>query len=279
MWKPSPSDFEALVSKPDEALDIARIALALAMDAYPGLDAGTYLAWLDTTAEAIADAADLRMPLPERLAMLDRQLFEVEGFRGNRDDYFDPRNSFLNDVIERRTGIPITLSVVYLEVGWRLGLPLVPVSFPAHFLVASTGSRRVFIDPFNRGARVPPAELVVRLAPITGSVEQARQSLPKATAPASRRAVAMRILRNLKGIYERQGDLERLLVVSNRMVALDPEDATARRERGHVLARLECYRAACHDYLHYLRLAPFAGDAADIRERVDRLRPIATRLN
>ena len=79
------------------------------------------------------------MPLPDRLAMLDRHLFEIEGFSGNRDDYFDPRNSFLNDVIERRTGIPITLSVVYLEVGWRLGLPLVPVSFPAHFLVASTG--------------------------------------------------------------------------------------------------------------------------------------------
>ena len=97
MRKPLPSDFEALVSKPDEALDIARIALVLATDAYPDLDAGVYLAWLDATAEAIADAADLRMPLSERLAMLDRQLFEVEGFRGNRGSYHDPRNSFLNE--------------------------------------------------------------------------------------------------------------------------------------------------------------------------------------
>lgn len=277
--KPLPSDFETLVSKPDEALDVARIALALAVDAYPGLDTGVYLAWLDTTAEAVADAADLGMPLPERLAMLDRQLFEVEGFRGNRDDYFDPRNSYLNEVIERRTGIPITLSIVYLEVGWRLGLPLVPVSFPAHFLVASTGSGRVFIDPFNRGARVPAVELVARLAPITGSVEQARRSLSRAIAPASRREVAMRILRNLKGIYDRRSDLDRQLAVSNRMVALDPKDAPARRERGHVLARLECYQAAYRDYLHYLRLAPSARDAAEVRERIDRLRPIATRLN
>lgn len=279
MPKPSIPSFEALVSKPDEALDIARIALSLATDAYPDLDPGVYLAWLDSTAEAIADAADRRMPLPERLAMLDRQLFEVEGFRGNQDDYFDPRNSFLNDVIERRTGLPITLSVVYLEVGWRLGLPLVPVSFPAHFLVASTGAGRVFIDPFNRGARVVPAELVARLAPMAGGTAQARQILSRVTVPASRREVAIRILRNLRQIYAKRQDLDQLLVVSNRMVALDPGDATVLRERGHVLARLECFQAAYHDYQHYLRLAPLAADAADIQARIDRLRPIATRLN
>ena len=275
---PTPS-FEALVSRPDEALDIASIALALANDAYPNLDPDVYMSWLDATAEAIADAADLMMPLPERLAMLDHQLFVVEGFSGNRDDYFDPRNSFLNDVIERRTGIPITLSVVYLEVGWRLGLPLVPVSFPAHFLVASTGSRRVFIDPFDRGARVAPADLVLRLAPIAGGREQARRFLPRATAPASRREVAMRILRNLRQIYADRQDLDRLLVVSNRMVALDPNDAAVFRERGHVLARLECYQAAWHDYRHYLRMAPFAEDTAEIQACVEQLRPVATRLN
>ena len=279
MPEPLLPDFEALVSRPDETLDIARIALALALDEYPDLDVGRYLAWLDATAEAIADAADLAMPLPERLAMLDRQLFEVEGFRGNGDDYFDPRNSYLNDVIDRRTGIPITLSVVYLEVGRRLGLPLVPVSFPAHFLVATTGSRRVFIDPYNRGARVAPAELVARLVSIVGSADHARQYLPSLTRAASRREVAMRMLRNLKGVHDRRNDLARLLVVGNRMVALDPKDAAALRDRGHVLARLECFQAAYHDYLHYLRLAPSARDAAAIRERIDRLRPIATRLN
>ena len=279
MSKQATRSFEALVTRPDEGLDLAGIALALAADAYPGLDPGVYLAWLDATADAIADAADLAMPLPQRLAMLDRQLFEVEGFGGNRDDYFDLRNSFLNDVIERRTGIPITLSVVYLEVGWRLGLPLVPVSFPAHFLVASTGPRRVFIDPFNRGARLAPAELVARLAPMAGGGARARRVLPQATAPASRREVAMRILRNLRHIYAGRQDYERMLVVSNRAVALDPNDAAALRERGHVLARLECYGAAWHDYRHYLRLAPFAEDAADIQARVERLRPLATRLN
>lgn len=279
MSDPTTSNFEALVSRPDEALDVARIALALAVDTYPGLDAGVYLEWLDATAEAIADAADRRMPLPDRLELLDRQLFDVEGFKGNQDDYFDPRNSFLNDVIERRIGIPITLSVVYLEVGWRLGLPLVPVSFPAHFLVASTGARRVFIDPFNRGARVAPAELVERLAPMAGGTAQARQILPRVTVPASRREVTMRILRNLRQIYSRRQDFDRLLVVCNRMVALDPKDAAALRERGHVLARLECFQAAYHDYQHYLRLAPLAADAAGVQKRVDELRPIATRLN
>ena len=279
MSTPQGPSFEALVSRPDEALDIARVALALANDAYPDLDPSVYLSWLDATADSIAAAADLGMPLPERLAMLDRQIFDVEGFSGNRDDYFDPRNSFLNDVIERRTGIPITLSVVYLEVGWRLGLPLVPVSFPAHFLVATTGTRRVFIDPFDRGARIASEDLVTRLAPIAGGREPARRLLPRAIAPASRREVAMRILRNLKHIYAGRQDLDRLLVVSNRMVVLDPNDAAALRERGHVLARLECYQAAWHDYRHYLRLAPFAEDAPDIQARIERLRPVATRLN
>ena len=277
--EPMISNFESLVSGPDETLDIARIALALAADAYPDLDPDVYLAWLDATAEAIAGAADRRMPLPDRLGMLDRQLFEVEGFRGNEDHYSDPRNSFLNDVIDRRTGIPITLSVVYLEVGWRLGLPLVPVSFPAHFLVASTGARRVFIDPFNRGARVAPDELVARLAPMAGGTEPARQILPRVTVPAPRREVAMRILRNLLHTYSQRQELERLLVVCNRMVALDPKDATALRERGHVLARLECFRAAFHDYQHYLRLVPHAEDAAEVQARIDELRPVATRLN
>lgn len=279
MSKPSIPSFETLVSRPDEGLDVARIALSLATDAYPDLDPGVYLAWLDAAANAISDASDRRMPLLERLAMLDRHLFEVESFTGNRDDYFDPRNSFLNDVIERRIGIPITLAVVYLEVGWRLGLPLVPVSFPAHFLVASTGAGRVFIDPFNRGARIGSADLVARLAPMAGGVERARRVFPQVTAPASRREVAMRILRNLRQIYAARQDHDRMLVVSNRMVALDPNDASALRERGHVLARLECYQAAWHDYRHYLRLAPFAEDAADIQTRVERLRPLATRLN
>jgi len=279
MSKPSIPSFETLVSGPNEGLDVARIALSLATDAYPDLDPGVYLAWLDAAAHAIPDASNWRMPLPDRLAMLDHHLFEVERFTGNRDDYFDPRNSFLNDVIERRTGIPITLSVIYLEIGWRLGLPLVPVSFPAHFLVASTGARRVFIDPFNHGARLAPADLVARLAPMVGGREQARSMLPHAIAPVSRREVAMRILRNLVQIYVGRQDDSRALVVSNRMVALDPNDAPALRERGHVLARLECYQAAWHDYRHYLRLAPFAGDVADIRARVERLRPLATRLN
>ena len=267
------------MSKPDEALDIARIALAVAADAYPGLDFGVYLAQLDAMAEAIADAADTAMPLEQRLAMLDRQIFEVEGFRGNRDNYYDPRNSFLNEVLERRTGIPITLSVVYLEVGWRLGLPLVPVAFPSHFLVSSTGIRRVFIDSFNRGARVEPALLVARLTPLVGDEERARSYLPRAVAPASRREVALRMLRNLKEIYTRRRDLDRLLVVSNRIVALDSRNAVAIRDRGHLFASLDCHQSAFRDYVRYLRLAPQAEDAADIRARVERLRPIATRMN
>ena len=254
--------------------------MPLATDAYPALDPGIYLAWLDAAAEAIADAAELSMPLPERLAMLDRQLFEVEGFSGNKDDYFDPRNSYLNDVNrpqDRHTdhglgGLP----------GGRLAARTAsrrPCRSPRIFSLHRPLGTRVFIDPFNRGARIPAAELVARLAPMAGGTEQARQILPRVTTPASRREVAMRMLRNLRQIYARRKDNDRLLVVANRMVALDPKDPVAVRERGHVLAEMECYQAAYHDYQHYLRLAPLAADGADIQARIERLRPIATRLN
>lgn len=276
----SPVNFEDLVTRPDETLDLARIALAIAGDAYHDLAPGTYLARLDAMANAVSEAAGKEVSVERRLDALDRHLFEVEGFTGNEDAYYDPRNSFLNDVLDRRVGIPITLSVIYLEVGWRLGLPLVPVSFPTHFLVATTGAQRYFIDPFNRGARLDEDDLATRLMPVLGAtIDDARAYLPLATKAAPRREVATRMLRNLKAIYASEREFAKLLTLSNRMIALNPDDAEAMRDRGHVLAELECHRAAYEDYLQYLQMAPSASDAADIAARAERLKPIATRLN
>ncbi|MGI9335303.1 MAG: SirB1 family protein, partial [Gammaproteobacteria bacterium] len=266
-----PVNFEALVAGPDETLDLARIALAIARDAHPDLDPDACLARLDAMATAVRESLDQGASIEERLAALDRQLFDIEGFAGNEDAYYDPRNSFLNEVLERRIGIPITLCVIYLEVGWRLALPLVPVSFPAHFLVAATGAHRVFIDPFNRGERLDEDDLAQRLVPVLGAgLEEARAFLPQAIRATPRREVAARMLRNLKAIYASQRELQRLLTVSNRMIALNSEDAEAVRDRGHVLAGLECHRAAYEDYLHYLRLAPGASDAADVAAQAER---------
>ena len=273
-------DFEALVAVPDSELDLARIALAIASDGYGDLDVDACLSQLDDLGQRVLGHAGPRATGEERLDALRVVLIDEEGFSGNAEAYYDPRNSFLNEVLARRTGIPITLSLLFLEVGWRVGLPLGPVSFPAHFLVAVNLDLPRYIDPYNGGIELHDADLIARLMPMLGNdVESAENYLPRVIAASTRREMAKRLMRNLKGIYERQGDLEPLLRVCNRAVALDPADASALRDRGVALAKLECHRSACEDFSHYLRLAPDAPDAADVRRRIEFSRDTGGRLH
>ncbi|MCP5155574.1 MAG: tetratricopeptide repeat protein [Ectothiorhodospiraceae bacterium] len=272
--------FERTIAGDDAGIDLARAALAIAADEYPGLDPAPTLAAIDALAaaarERIGDAADR----DATLAAVDHQLFTVAGYTGNATDYYDPRNSYLNDVVGRRTGIPITLSILYLEVAERLGLRLEPVSFPGHFLLRTVGDGApVIVDAFHRGARVGHETLVERLVPILGDRTAAGAYLPRALAPAPRREVVARMLRNLKAIHLQAGDWPRALQVLGRMLALAPDDPTELRDRGHVLTRLQAWHAARDDYRRYLELAPDAADAADIRARVEALAPLAGRLN
>ena len=144
--------FAAMVTRPESELDLAAAALEIAAEEYPQLVPGPYLQRLDVLAERVRDRlGDETAPLIV-LQELNRVLFEEERFRGNAEAYYDPRNSFLNDVLDRRVGIPITLSLIYLEVGWRLGLPLSGVGFPGHFLVRYEGEVvRVLLDRFDGG--------------------------------------------------------------------------------------------------------------------------------
>src|SRR5207249_8653862 len=164
--QPARRAFAALVALPDDAIDLAQASLLIAREEYPGLEVGRYLSRLDEM------AAELRQRLrggevaTSRIAHLNRLLFDELGFRGNRDEYYDPRNSFLNDVLDRRVGIPISLSTIYLEVGRRVGVPLAGVAFPGHFLVRYVGrdvSEEVLIDPFNRGTMLTVDECRRRL--------------------------------------------------------------------------------------------------------------------
>lgn len=279
-------DFEALAAAPDERLDLARIALLIAADGYPAVEIEKYVGQLDSLAKRVREYATATGR--ELLDGLDHVLFVEEGFAGNSEAYYDPRNSFLNEVLDRRVGIPITLSLVFLEVGWRAGLPLTPVSFPTHFLVALQGTghsqggaeNTVFIDPFHGGERLATADVVQRLVPLLGNnVDAAQAYLPRVLAASSRREMAVRMLRNLKAIYTRQDDVEPLLTVCNRMIALAPGDAAALRDRGATLARLECHQSASHDFEHYLRLAPNAEDAPAVREQLARCKSFGLRLH
>jgi len=213
--------FSHLVSRPESDLDLARAALLIAEPEYPGLDVGRYVEELDRLgAGAAARIAAARRPAP--LDHVIRYLYEEIGFHGNTQDYYDPRNSFLNEVLDRRTGIPISLALVLTEVCRRVGIDARGVSFPGHFLVRVEDEHGdvMFIDPFD-GRLLDEGQLSELHERATG---HAGPIDPGLLAPASKGHVLVRLLNNLRAIYERSGDQERLLGVLARMQVLSPND-------------------------------------------------------
>jgi len=219
--------FQHVVGRGDD-FDLLVASLVAVEFEYPGLDISRYVARVDAFAEQVRSAVDGpdERDDPSRdgpLVALDRTFFGQLGFRGNQDDYYDPRNSFMNEVIERRTGIPISLSVLYIELGRRLGLDLAGLSFPGHFLVRyQAGDELVFIDPFHQGARLDVEALEGRLRRVVGpGAELAEEHLE----PASKHHMLTRMLTNLAAIYRRAGDVYRGIAVLERMLVLDPANA------------------------------------------------------
>jgi regulator of sirC expression with transglutaminase-like and TPR domain len=199
-----------------------------------------------------------------------RLLFEEEGFRGNADDYYDPRNSFLNDVLERRLGIPISLSVVFVAVATRAGLAAAGVGLPGHFVAqVEREGRRQLVDPFHGGRLLDRAgceALVARMRP------GARPLDPRWLAPVTTRQVFVRMLANLKTAYTALGDWGRALAASERMLLLVPDALEELRDRGTLRARHGQAAGALQDWEAYLRGAPDAPDAGAVRRRVRALR-------
>jgi regulator of sirC expression with transglutaminase-like and TPR domain len=271
--------FQRLLGQPDESIDLAEGALLIAKHAYADLDVGAQLARLDDMAQALRERIGENGAVPDRIVALNRFLFEELGFRPNVDDYYDPRNSFLNEVIERRLGIPITLSVLYMEVGRRVGIPLHGVSFPGHFLVKCPLAQGVVVlDPYCGGISLTIKDLQQRLREARGG-EVSRAIIAGLLVAAQPRDILARMLRNLKSIYLSKRDYAQALPVLQWLVLAVPGDAGAVRDRGLTWFGLECYRAALSDLEQYLAMAPKAGDAADIRGHVLELRRGVARLN
>jgi regulator of sirC expression with transglutaminase-like and TPR domain len=201
-------------------------------------------------------------------------------FSGNLVDYYDPRNSYLNEVLERRTGIPITLSILYLEIGKRLGLNLKGVSFPGHFLVKLAVRRgQLVLDPFTGGEAQSEADLRQRLAQVLPTEKAEQAQLDRYLEPATPRQIIARVLRNLKNIYMQTGKLEQALAVMHRMLLVMPESAEELRDRGLVYQKLECFRPALSDLQNYVRRKPDAADTAEIHEKILELKQASARLN
>src|SRR3954469_24460153 len=257
----------ALLAAGEEAdLDLARAALYLAAEEYPALDPDAYVARLDVMARDVADLPlETAAPLG-RLLALNRYLFAEQGFTGNAHHYYDPRNSFLNEVLDRQMGIPITLSVVYLEVGWRLELPLAGVGMPGHFLVGyypEDGTR--YVDVFNQGRLLSHDECVARLQAQFGNGFVFHD---EHLAPVSKRQILTRILTNLKQVYMQRQDLDRALAAVERILLLNPDQPAEVRDRGLIQYRRGALRDAHADLERYTELAPNADDAETVRRQM-----------
>ena len=257
------------INQPDRAIDLAKAALYVALEEYHNFDPQEYLNVLDT----IAGEVRSRLPpqnYPMRIVQtINRYLYEDLRFAGNEADYYDPRNSFLNQVIDRRMGIPISLSLVYLEVAKRIDFPMVGIGMPGHFLIRPDfEDAGIFIDAFNKGEILFPEDCQERLAQIYG---QPMALEPAFLAPVSSRQLLGRMLGNLKAIYLQQRDAVRVLGAIERILLLFPHALLEMRDRGILYYQLGRLVEARYDLEIYLRNAPNAEDAAAIRQLLERI--------
>jgi regulator of sirC expression with transglutaminase-like and TPR domain len=264
--------FNVLVAD-DESLPLTEAALALAQDAYPDLDLQATLAEIDALVvrlkRRIPDGADV----VRKLSVLNRFFFRELGFTSNLNDYYDPDNSHLNMVLQKRRGIPISLAVVYLEMAEQIGVPVKGVSFPGHFLLRATiPAGEVMLDP-TTGTSLSEARMVEMLEPYVDSGGKSlTRTLHALLQPAAARDIVARMLRNLKAIYLQTERWQRLLAVQQRLVILLPEQIEEVRDRGFAYARLDYLRPALEDLERYLGDCPDAEDATLVESQLAELR-------
>jgi len=263
-------NFSREVSGPPSDVDLVRAALLVAKEEYPQLPVDRYLARIERLAEEVKDRLDEEVAPLLVLQELRKVLYERHGLRGNTEAYYDPRNSFLNDVLDRGLGIPITLGIVLLEVGWRLELPLEGVNFPGHFLVRYRGDAvNLLLDPFDGGRVRFEDEAQELLDRIYGGMVRARDSFLRR---ADRKQILVRLLKNLKSLYGNVEDHARALGAVERILLLRPSAPHEVRDRGILLARLGRRREAVEALEAYLDYAPGAADTARIRGILEDLR-------
>ena len=262
----------AIAQYPEEEIDLDWAALVLAATEYPKLDIAQETAALDSLAAGAARRlGDGRDPL-SCVNTLSEYLFDEVGFHGNEDEYYDPRNSYLNEVLARRLGIPITLSLVYIEAGRRLGVPLLGVGMPGRFMVRHRDVEDLFVDPFHGGILLTEEECADRVRQVTqAEVAWDRRYL----APIGNREFIARMVRNLKGAYLDRQDYPRALRMIDWLLAAQPEAVQEWRDRGIVSYHLGNYAQALDDLRAYLGSPSPIGDAEAVRGLIARIEGLA----
>lgn len=272
--------FATLVGKhvDDERIPLSRAALTIARTEYPDLDIESYEGQLDALARRVRERLPRVADPPQTIAALNVVLFAEEGLRGNRDQYYDPRNSFLNDVLDRKLGIPITLALVYLEVARRIGFPLVGVGMPGHFLLKhyDVEGRETLIDAFSGGRVLSARECQERLDEIYAGQLPLQ---PEFLLAVSRRQMLIRILNNLKNVYMTTRNFRKALAVVDLILAIYPRSPEDVKQRAMLRYSLGQMRGAADDLDDYLKMSPDASDADEIRHTALAIRRNLASLN
>lgn len=263
--KKARSRFAELLSLDDEQINLAEATLLIAAEEYTNLNIEDYLAKLDHFGDIARERAANARDASDVISALNSTLFEELGFHGNRDSYYDPRNSFLNQVIDRRTGFPITLTVVYMEVAKRIDLQIQGVGLPYHFIAKHEAETcDIFIDPFNEGRLLSAGGCAELVTEISGGKEELQ---PEHLESVSNKRILARILLNLLGLYK-ANDPRRALATIDRLLLINPDYAPHIRLRGLLLASAGDQTKAIAELERYLELVPDAEDAGSIREQI-----------
>lgn len=273
-------DWDTLAELDDESLPLLPTALLIARDEYPALDPTVYDATVQAHVDHLRAEVEIIASAPLKMAAINRHLFDELGYSGDHDEYYDPRNSYLNEVFERRLGNPISLALVQMEVARRLGIVLDGVSFPGHFLVRLPMEEGMLVmDPFNGGRPLGVEELRERASSHFGGQRPDDQVLAQILDPAPSRAILMRMLRNLQGVYAENHQWDRAARSADRLLKLAPENDDALRDRGLAYLKLEYLAGARRDLGRYVQRNPDAGDAQALREKLVDLGGPRTRLH
>lgn len=264
---------QAELAKPDAALDLAVAALAIAQEEYPHLDCDAYLDKLDLMGQELASRLpESRYPL-KVIQALNQYLFSELNFQGNQQHYYDPCNSFLNDVMDRRKGIPISLAVVYLELAKRVDFPMAGVGMPGHFLVRPTvAEMAIFVDVFHQGEVMFEEDCRELMRQLYG--DDARLRPEDHLAPIGPRPLLVRMLSNLKGIYLHRQDIPRALAAIDRILLIRPDSPLDRRDRGLIHYRMGQLTSAQVDLQTYLHGHPDAPDAFEVQQILNQIQRV-----
>lgn len=255
---------------PEDAISLSEASLIIALEEYPGLEVVRYLSrveeWTSLIRERLEGSSDIDRVLDE----INKLLFDEEGFHGEAADYFDPRNTFLNEVLDRHAGLPIALSIVYIEVTRRLGIESAGVALPGRFLVRVTGHwGELLIDPFDEGRVLTTVECQEIMNEVFGGGVRLREHHLRSS---SNKEILGRVLAHLKSVYMTRHDFQRAVASIDRLLILDDRDAYELRDRGSLAVRLHQYSEAILYLERYMDLMPYAEDVPRVREQVEYLK-------